>query len=1509
MKSIPGYPDPLPVKLGDQLAELWLDLETLFQVYLVRYAATAPTRQVEAYLAKAGVSALVLFTRDGQSFHLSYVADGRATSTRADRAWVESLLTGLHERYKQTSDVLELGEWVQSAIQAQAEQETLRQKRSYRNQGLFSEHYLGTRLRESPEWQEDPEPLRKKLLELYQAKESLLKGANEAQTEDEFIRPVLEALGFAYWVQDTTKATGGPQRPDYVLYPDEGTKSRAVVHKADEAKRYAPALAIAEAKYWGRDLDVKRKDGRDRVQSPVSPSFQLSEYLSATSLEWGILTNGQEWRLYWGKAADKQKRYFAVDLVQALQDPEAFRFFWLFFRREAFIKGAQGSFLGRILEGSEQYGLRVGKRLKDVVFEQVFPLLAEGFLHHHKEVMGQPADEATLRETYRATLSLLYRLLFLLYAEDRDLLPVSDTLGYQQYSLARLRREIADGLDKGQVHSEHSYRLWEHLATLFNLIDRGDRALRVPPYNGGLFKPGVYPFLDTHKVADAFLAPALDKLARQEDEDGKLRFVDYKYLTVRELGAVYEGLLEFSLKVAEEDLVAVKDKDREVYKPKAKLASKEKPVAEVPKGKPYLVNDKKERHASGSYYTPDYVVEYIVRRALEPVVAKRKEALEKVLKEYAHWSKEQDKRPTRENVERLAELRHKALETLLDVKVVDPAMGSGHFLVGAVDFLSECFANLITEFRAEPITDALAGLRDEIKVQMKQYGLELKDEQLSDINLLKRMVMKRCVFGVDLNPMAVELAKLSLWLDAFTVGAPLSFLDHHLRHGNSVLGVSRSEFVSWVERENPVWLSELEREVEEATRKAQELLEVGDLTPAEVVLSQRLYAQAEEALLPLRRALDVYAAGFFASKPKKGQPTPPLFEARTHLPTLSLPTLADPPAKYHLREAIAFARERHFFHWEFEFPEVFFGPERKYNPGFDAVIGNPPYVRQEQLGPNKPFFEKAYETIYAGAADLYTYFFARGLGVLRDGGRLGFISSRQFTRAAYGEGLRKLLTAHALQEITDFGENPVFEGVGTFPAIFILEKGQPAYSIRYKAVSKAEFSALIGKPSEARAEELAQMAESGQSLGPEAFRPEGWTLGSADENAILRKMEANGVPLGEYVEGIYYGIKTGLNEAFFIDEPTRNRLIKEDPKSAKLIKPLLVGDDVRHYYARWPKSYLILIPSGSDFDEGSEEHEILVGIPRHPWADSQIQEEAEQIFKETYPAIYKHLVSWRDKLKARSDQGRWWWELRPCAYYQLLEAPKIVYPVIAKEPRFYLDTKGFYLNDKLFFIPQADWYLLAVLNSRVAFGILKLKLSAFGDADEGGRLELRAVHLQHLPIPKLPHTTQASELEIALEEARKHYAQGEVSAALTWAEKELVAGRRDTVAAFLGFLAQEMQRMQAERLSLEGGWRGWVEHAFQGTGKLGKEWLAEDWAREGLGVGVEAITERFKVKRVKTTPQTLAQLKKHTQETLDQLRPLYQRLEATDRLIDRLVARLYGLTDEEAERLWATPSS
>ncbi len=271
--------EPLPARIGDQSADLLLDIENLFKVYVIHYKATAPVKQTERHLAKTGASALVLFTKDNQNFELLFVAGAEAEMAKADRAWVERFLNQLLE-HKATKDVLAIEEWVRSVLKEQAVQESWRSKRPYTNQGLFSEHYLETRLRETSEWQEDFEPQRRKLLELYEEKKELLKNANEAQTEEEFIQPVLRLLGFSYWVQPKTKGTGGAEFPDYVLYPNEGAKRQAVTQKNDESKLYAPALAIAEAKYWERDLDVRRRaDPCDLAASAVSPAFQIARYL------------------------------------------------------------------------------------------------------------------------------------------------------------------------------------------------------------------------------------------------------------------------------------------------------------------------------------------------------------------------------------------------------------------------------------------------------------------------------------------------------------------------------------------------------------------------------------------------------------------------------------------------------------------------------------------------------------------------------------------------------------------------------------------------------------------------------------------------------------------------------------------------------------------------------------------------------------------------------------------------------------------------------------------------------------------------------------------------------------------------------------------------------------------------------------------------------------------------------------------------------------------------------
>lgn len=247
----------------------------------------------------------------------------------------------------------------------------------YLNHGLFSDDYLAHRLTEAgryPEWEESVSDVYQEFLDLYERKKDVLGSLNESQTEDEFLEPVLELLGFRYLSQVTANER---ERPDYALFAGEAEKDTALKNKGDFQRFYSRALALMEGKYWGRDLNVSLKgDSKDLIRYKSSPEMQIVGYLQPTGVSWGILTNGSEWRLYYGDAAGRTRRYYSVDFEQALESEESFRRFYMFFRRDAFIpRGPESKcFLELVLEGSNDYAVRVGKELKKVVFEDLFPV-------------------------------------------------------------------------------------------------------------------------------------------------------------------------------------------------------------------------------------------------------------------------------------------------------------------------------------------------------------------------------------------------------------------------------------------------------------------------------------------------------------------------------------------------------------------------------------------------------------------------------------------------------------------------------------------------------------------------------------------------------------------------------------------------------------------------------------------------------------------------------------------------------------------------------------------------------------------------------------------------------------------------------------------------------------------------------------------------------------------------------------------------------------------------------
>ena len=418
--------------------------------------------------------------------------------------------------------------------------------------------------------------------------------------------------------------------------------------------------------------------------------------------------------------------------------------------------------------------------------------------------------------------------------------------------------------------------------------------------------------------------------------------------------------------------------------------------------------------------------------------------------------------------------------------------------------------------------------------------------------------------------------------------------------------------------------------------------------------------------------------------------------------------------KQELREVIAELKENlqgwqanaDEFVWQIEFPEVF------QEGGFDIVIGNPPYVRQELIRSVRPVFERLFPEVYTGTADLYVYFYKRGTELLRTRGVLAYISSNRFLRVAYGRRLREFFSNRmCLHILLDFGSVSVF-GASVDTCIVLVENSDP----NGEAFSTATFrdEADILRLSDA-------FQECSFSINTWNLSSDGWALTSPEALTLLRKLEDIGMPLGEYVNnGFYMGVKTGCNAAFIINESVRRQLIAEDISSSELIKPVLRGRKLSRWKTMSVKEYLIAIASSVN--------------KRWPWSDARVDLEAEQIFAETYPAIYRHLNSYRERLITRDDQGRFYWELRSCAYYAEFGKPKIVYTQTAKLLYACYDTeKAFGLNN-VYFIPTRDLSLLAILNSRLFDWYARHKFYNLNDPWRGGRLQFFAQYMKKVPI-------------------------------------------------------------------------------------------------------------------------------------------------------------------------------
>lgn len=848
---------------------------------------------------------------------------------------------------------------------------------------LFTEDFLAEGIRQSPDWgelrDESVAEYRRRIAEVFAAvpKPGDL---NEAQTQHRIIEPILAALGWAdaYSVQTNLEGRGRLNVADYTLFAD--TKARTLADgTASHDAKLKHAVAVADAKQWSIGLDQAGGGAGFRE----TPSAQIIRYLtraeavSDRTVRWAILTNGRYWRLYFSGARSLLDGYFEVDLAWAMgllgtqgdlplgdgvatggddERDQLFRSFVLFFRRAAFLPSARlgnRTFPQYAFDEGRLWEAKVRTDLSDIVFDQVFPGLIRA-LAATDPAVPDPLTARYLNTVREAALTLLYRLLFALYAEDRDLLPARDPR-FDNNALSPIRDEIADRLDRSDPITNRSTRYWDHCVALFRIVDEGDHDLGIPPYNGGLFTRTRAPLIENLRVGDAIFAPLFDMLSRTFKGDRRVR-INFRDLSVRELGAIYEGLLEYE---------PVADPDAQEG-----IAVRPNPFS---------------RKTSGSYYTPDELVSLIIERTVGPLVRERTDAFAELAARLT-----EDVRPPADKLAELVALD--PAETILTLRVCDPAMGSGHFLVSLIDFLAgEVFtatgeaAALIewADYRS-PVLDRLAEVRQRIKGEAEANGWTVRDEQLTDVNLVKRMVLKRCVYGVDKNPMAVELAKVALWLHTFTTGAPLSFLDHHLKCGDSLFGEKVGQALDELSQRGTLLIADAVRRAEAEAADMQTVEENTDAEVAEVKASAEAYEKVQAGTAPLRRfldfwqsikwldlseadrrALDAVLDGRFGDPVMVAAGLEPPHRPAGVPETMAL-ALGDEPEQLTLsgsgvvsvREwqtvaalldrAHRLASEEHFLHWEVAFPGVW-RQWQSASPtgGFDAVIGNPPWDRMK----------------------------------------------------------------------------------------------------------------------------------------------------------------------------------------------------------------------------------------------------------------------------------------------------------------------------------------------------------------------------------------------------------------------------------------------------------------------------------------------------------------------------------------------------------------------------------
>jgi Alw26I/Eco31I/Esp3I family type II restriction m6 adenine DNA methyltransferase len=1331
---------------------------------------------------------------------------------------------------------------------------------THKNRGLFADHYLNSpeRLRALDEWRQAAavEEVFSRIAQLYSKRAARFgKHTNEAQTESDFIRPVLDVLWGheCYKVQVNIPNVDVRRQPDYAFFRSEGDRESAEPRLGTfDYWRDVPCLG--DAKKWTASLDKER--GYDE-----NPSAQICNYLYRSRVRWGILTNGEVWRLYEREKSSAGGIYYEVNLEEFIKsgDLESFKYFYLFFRREAFLPDAGGSsFIEKVFKGSVDYATEVGDRLKESVYDAL-RLLMNGFLKYPANGLDVN-DPSAVKLVEENSLILLYRFLFILYAEDRNLLPC-DEEHYRTYCLQELHRHINQNLRGHPAYMAQTTGLWLHVLNLFSLIDTGFADAGIPAYNGGLFSASKYPHIahvpqqgqTRWDIGDLYLSEAIDLLSYQRERwnEAGTQHIDYSTLEVQHLGSIYEGLLELQPHIAEEALIETLEDGKSVFRPARNIPTPRlvhgQPPRTVASGEVFLVTNRGERKATGSYYTPKHIVDYIVENAVGPLtrvaaqkVSDMRQTVEAEIKALER-SRQKELKFAASPIEKetiihkydslVEEQKHRFLVPYLSTRILDPAMGSGHFLVGTADFLSLAMAT-------DPNLPPLVRIGDE-------------EPQV----FYKRLVVEHCLYGVDLNPLAVELAKLSLWLHTVSKHKALSFLDHHMRCGNSLIGARIEQHLMM----EPPSFSKGHRLKgtgdtlpglyeflhDRHLRSFLYILEKISDTPTQDAqtekLKETLYESLEKERRKFRAVANCWLAPYFGvaiSSDQYAQAIKALRGGHGDWQTLA--------NEVWFEKAQAVGCEKRFFHWELEYPEVFFdadGFKPEEMRGFDAVIGNPPYdvISEKEQGKDveceKLFFSSfsVFREAAGSKLNLYRLFISLAVRLLRYGGANGFIVPVALLGDSQARPLRELLLKQfsvKLIEAFPQKDNPqdrVFTDAKLSTCLYILRKEEPGtfdirvHPGRYLLPSSPTVTVTAGDI---------------QTFDPDNFSIPCYPNMTLADFQLAKRLAASnsGRRLGSWAPSQQGEVNLTTHSEFLSDEPGGQLVLR-----------------------------------GSN-------------VGRYLFNDEPKQGEPKYLLVEEFLGAHGPNTKAVDHLCTRIGYQRG----------AAIDNWRRIIATIIEVGNFCSDTINYIVNPK-----QYDLFaVLALLNS--SLWEWRFRLTSTNN-------HVNAYEIDAMPFPNISFLTPTDMRDQLVFQAKQTYEQcmHRLSPApiIEFVQSRLSAApaQEDVVHDLLAYLAEHMIEMNKQKQAEIRSFLTWLEREI-GTGidELSNKTRIRAYHDGDTDALIGILRQNRQKLNINPDSRAFSEiLEREMKQSIEKLSPLKKRIAVTDRLIDVIVYRLYGLTEQE----------